>query len=378
MYLSKKKILILSGSGRGADRAPDAPNTNLPEFSIYRLNKCAELAWPCQLRPELASCWLAPLEIRQPWLLFAEPRWMPRQRKTARQKPAQLQRRASASWTGGDASSKLKPPHIVAIVLSIASVAAVLFTARRTLGLDSGAGGALEDDVLPLPPFSTESRDVDPAERLARARSLLAAAVDAGAVMHVPLTIEFTGDPAAGELGLYVQDDVAAAGLPVLTLPAALMLRSAGSASDEGSSASTDENGPAGAAGLAAALLRERRRPRSKLSRLWLESLPSACPANLAARQAADAELAAVSLHAWKVGLMRAAEAEMAANLPDSSAQEREWAMCMVLSRALLHGGGSALEPVVDLINHGTAVPSSAIPSLALYASLRSMLVCDR
>eukprot|EP01050_Picozoa_sp_SAG11_P018934 SAG11_NODE_2939_length_2822_cov_79.228792_2_plen_76_part_00 len=37
--------------------------------------------------------------------------------------------------------------------------------------------------------------------------------------------------------------------------------------------------------------------------------------------------------------------------LPDSTADERSWAVCMVLSRALLSGAASALEPFVDLVS---------------------------
>jgi hypothetical protein len=133
----------------------------------------------------------------------------------------------------------------------------------------------------------------------------------------------------------------------VLSLPGGLMLRAA-------AAAAANPDAPPGA-GLALALLRERRQPGSALSRLWLRSLPASCPHNLAARPEADRALAATSLHAWKVELLEAEQAAVAAALPDSTKEERRWAGCMVLSRALQHGGGAALEPLVDLINHGDA-----------------------
>ena len=97
--------------------------------------------------------------------------------------------------------------------------------------------------------------------------------------------------------------------------------------------------------------------------RLYLETLPSTCPENLAVRGAADGELVAASLHAWKVDLLRR-EQQTLRRAPSNggaawSDDEVRLASCLKTSRAFAGvGNGPVMMPFIDLMNHAHVHPS--------------------
>ena len=225
-----------------------------------------------------------------------------RQRRAPRQQPKDVGPAAS-----GGGSRRTLLPLLLALLaggaavlllpwgrlLDLAAPPPPLHTARGSGGGGGGSGSSGGDggDMASVGRAAAEGR-------LARARELLAVAVAAGAILHVPLSIEQV-DPAAGELGVFVQQAVAP-GSPIVSLPGELMLHPA--LAEEAAATAAGAASPGH--GLGVALLRERRQPRTELIRLWIDSLPVSCPQNIAARPAADRALAAASMHAWKVELL--------------------------------------------------------------------------
>ena len=109
--------------------------------------------------------------------------------------------------------------------------------------------------------------------------------------------------------------------------------------------------------GLAVEFVRLRRRPVGELQRLYRATLPEQCPPNLAVRPAADRRFVLEgSMHAWKATLLDRIDGALDALVPAATAEERVWAGCMVLSRALsTPDGGAVAVPLLDLINHGAS-----------------------
>jgi hypothetical protein len=186
-----------------------------------------------------------------------------------------------------------------------------------------------------------EDCSVEDAARADVSLELLAALADAGA-SHVPLAIKPTS---YGGLGVFTAAAVPK-GAVVMALSSSLML--------------TSEGRPAS---LPLALAKERRNSSSAIMQLYLSSLPSTCPNNLALRGPADLALAAASLHGWKVDLLEDERRELLAHPPSRgaawSAEDIEWATCMKMSRAFAgNGQGPVMMPFIDLINHEGDTPT--------------------
>ena len=164
----------------------------------------------------------------------------------------------------------------------------------------------------------------------------------------------------------------------MFTLPAPLMLINASGSRNLATDPGNADPLIHGAAQLAPQLLRERREPSSELVRLWIETLPSACPANLAVASAADLSLATLSLHAWKVEFLRNARRLLSDMEPRASEAEQQWATCMVLSRALTQEGlGPTLMPFTDLLNHGDSCTESSAPGSHRLLAARALTAGD-
>ena len=185
--------------------------------------------------------------------------------------------------------------------------------------------------------------------RAKQARQLLDELVTSGATLHSPLALRET--PETG-LGLVTTVPLAA-GAAIFTLPAGLMIHP-----------------PGVGVGVAAALLQERRSPSSAVMRHYIASLPRRCPANLAVLTDGARALVRTSLHAWKAELLERELDYLTTQVPDANATERQWATCMMLSRAFGVGSAtssqqqqqqqqqeagddSVMMPLVDLLNHG-------------------------
>lgn len=176
--------------------------------------------------------------------------------------------------------------------------------------------------------------------RTKAANELKDALVGAGMVIHSPLVVK--SSPGAG-VGLFVAagDKKIGPGDKLFELPSRHFFK--------GDSRK----------GLASSLLAERNKPSSKIMELYIKTLPSKCPNNIAIRPQADLDLLSTTIHKWKVDLLQKELASLAKHHPSSTTEDRQWACCMVLSRALLHNGQTVLMPFVDLLNHGDSCASA-------------------
>ena len=87
-------------------------------------------------------------------------------------------------------------------------------------------------------------------------------------------------------------------------------------------------------------------------------------------------------MHAWKVHLLTAQEAALDAELPDATSEERKWAQCMMLSRALMHLRGvgeteTVMMPFFDLLNHGYSAYHQSFPDRAVAVAAKDMKAGD-
>lgn len=189
------------------------------------------------------------------------------------------------------------------------------------VGRRSGSHTAAQDDL-----------------RVAAAHTLLRV-LSASGMDHAGITVKRVP---YGGLGVFVTEPVAA-GATVVSLRSSWML-TVGSPSE-----------PAQAAALPLALARQRRNSTSEILAQYMATLPTECPANLAARGEADLALARLSLQAWKVDLIDREALVMleASDDPPMSAEEIRWATCTKLSRAFPGVGyGPVMMPLIDLFNH--------------------------
>lgn len=172
------------------------------------------------------------------------------------------------------------------------------------------------------------------AGRVAAVSDLLTTLVKEGATAHVPLEARAT--QAAG-LTVHITAS-AKAGQSILTVPAGMHLQP--DIPDE--------------AGLALALLKQRKAPTSTVLGKYIATLPERCPGGVVAWGRKDLELVGASLHRWKSEMLLTGRAFLATELPETSEAERDWALCMVFSRSLKahHGQGSVMIPFIDLLNH--------------------------
>lgn len=189
-------------------------------------------------------------------------------------------------------------------------------------------------------------------ERSAQARALLQALVEDGALLHTPVRL---AEHATTGLGIYAAQKLVR-GQPIFTLPARHLIRPV-----------------ADGIGIAALLVQERRQASSKSMEMFIASLPRQCPTNIAARSrtASDRSLVALSLHGWKIELLRAELSFIGSALASdgaATAAEAEWATCMLMSRAFgvdddpqrnkAAGHGVVMVPFVDLLKCASG-PSS-------------------
>lgn len=192
--------------------------------------------------------------------------------------------------------------------------------------------------------YAAHVLDDSPSARAAQARALLQELVKDGSVLHTPVRVI---EHVSSGLGIYAARKLVR-GQPIFTLPTRHMIQPV----DDG-------------IGVASVLLKELRQPSSKIMQLYTTSLPQACPSNIAARSRTSSDLAlvAMSLHAWKVELVRAEQGflrrEFGSDAEAASASEAEWATCMFLSRALgqddpqvntVAGLAASMVPFVDLL----------------------------
>ena len=62
------------------------------------------------------------------------------------------------------------------------------------------------------------------------------------------------------------------------------------------------------------------------------------------------------------------------AELPDATEDERRWAQCMMLSRALMHHGkGTVMMPFFDLLNHGDSAYHQSFQNKAVALASRDL-----
>ena len=210
-------------------------------------------------------------------------------------------------------------------LVAVAVAAFLILAAWWVLGSTHGGGGKPAHTTGKSPAKPKEKgKERSTEDRIRGATALLESLKAVGLVQHVALDTRMTEH--AG-LGVFVAEPVKA-GAPIFELPSSLMLKGA-TKKEEGSMAT----------GLVVALAKERRRPSTKHMELHLESMPVDCPDNLATRPGADSRLVSASLHKWKADLVRDETAIFKKELPGASVRERKWAMCMVLSRALLQAG---------------------------------------
>ena len=180
--------------------------------------------------------------------------------------------------------------------------------------------------------------DSDP--RACSARELLKQLEASGATAAVKLSVR--AGPAGH--GVFVDEPVAG-NTTILTIPRRLWVRSL--------------NGDASS--LAVALGHEMQQPSAPHLAAYVASLPTACPPNLAARAAADIDVAAASpLHVHRVQVLAKDLDALAGAFPGPDEQERRTLLaCLKMSRGLNDLADDQVEeypavmvPFVDLINH--------------------------
>ena len=178
--------------------------------------------------------------------------------------------------------------------------------------------------------------DLDP--RILRSMQLLKTLERGGAKVFVKLAVRLS--EASGTHGVFTEEAVAAGGV-ILTIPRSLLLY-----------------------GNISALGREMRKPSTPHLAAYVETLPSACPLNLAARPEADLAAAAASpLYATFVELLAADHADLEASLdPAANETERTLLACLKQSRGMNDLAPvdadddefypPVMVPFADLLNH--------------------------
>lgn len=81
-----------------------------------------------------------------------------------------------------------------------------------------------------------------------------------------------------------------------------------------------------------------------------------------------DLALVKASLHSWKADMLEAGRAQLAEALPESDETDRDWALCMVLSRSFTSGkGSSVMLPYIDLLNHEASAAGRGRKGASVY-----------
>ena len=177
--------------------------------------------------------------------------------------------------------------------------------------------------------------------RAADALALLALLARHGAT-HLPLDV---GPSVYGGLGVKVAAPVAA-GATILTMPSSITFKGSGHAT------------------LPLAILRERLKPTSEWTKVWLRTLPAECPPCLAARSAEDVALVNSTLHRKKATMLESELAVLRDALPELNDAEHRWATCMTMSRSFtgIDGNmdGHMMMPFLDLLNGRWVEPTAA------------------
>lgn len=195
--------------------------------------------------------------------------------------------------------------------------------------------------------------------RICHARSLLQAL---GSSVEIRLDVR---RDAWGGLGVHVREAVHA-NTTLLTVPRSLWLTSAGCPSNDGT---VDCPGFTHGSRLLLTLSRERQRPSSPHMAAYLNSLPAACPRNLAARPVADRRFVTASArYGWLAAALQEEELLLRSELPETGEADRQLLMCLKMSRAFsdlsepppaaaVHPSfgycRAAMIPLFDLMNHG-------------------------
>lgn len=163
--------------------------------------------------------------------------------------------------------------------------------------------------------------------RACRARMLMQSLRAAGATIGVALDVL---DDTHGGVGVHVVHAVRE-NTTLVRIPRKLWLTSANCPT------AVDSDCPGFAQGgrLLLALGRERRRPSTAVMAAYLHSLPTSCPANLAARRGTSwRTVAANGRHAWRVTALQEEEELLKSELPVADEAERRLLTCLGISRA--------------------------------------------